>query len=202
MYDYPSDDEESISPELEAELYSKIHYGDYEEEHADNNVFIPKITESCAVQISSPEITENVSLDVLNEVVNSKNNSPDDLKNNIPIAEVEESKYRHNAKICTIDLNSHSSDSEDDSGIQIVRETKKQSKKPLVLNLADSNSSDSEVEHLPSFKRPAPTLIVGKLILNNERPNPNFTQLDFSSLKKILDIIILRHKMYFHRHYY
>ena len=159
-----SGDEDSISPELEAELYSKLHYGDnndddigdvsnHDDVKADDHTFLPKV-------VANPEISENVSLDVLKEILDSKQNSP-------------ENKYDDDFQKC-IELNSSaSSESEDDSGIQIIKETtRKESRQnhPLVLNLATSESSDSEIEHLPCFskKRSAPQ----ELVIELEKETP------------------------------
>ena len=182
MMEYASsdDDEDSISPELEAELYSKIHYGDDNEDVDVSNhdvksdhdqTFLPKKAMVVAMA-NNPEISENVSLDILKEILDSKPNSPSENKyddNNVDFQK------------CIIEINScsnvSSSESEDDSGIQIIKETtrKKESRKnnhPLVLNLATSESSDSEIEHLPgglSKKRSAPPQ---ELVIELEKETP------------------------------
>ena len=181
-----SDDEDSISPELEAELYSKIHYGDNsEDDYGDvskhdvkaeyNQTFLNTET----ILVDNPEISENVSLDVLKEILDSKPNSPSENKYDDKNDDIQK----------CIELNSSvsSSESEDDSGIQIIKETnrKKESRKnhPLVLNLATSESSDSEIEHLPGSllkKRSAPQELVIELEketpLKKSRKNTSFLQ--------------------------
>ena len=178
MFDYPSDDdidEDSISPELEAELYSRIHYGVEDEVPEENET--NEDASKFLIKGATPDITENLSLEVLNEVLNRKVNSPVESVISVPKSPPqppdvislsdddvieEESKYESNTKI-TVKSNDHSSDSEDDSGIQIVKETKSNSKKkPLVLDLVDESdtTSDSEVEHLPCFKRQAEKLVI------------------------------------------
>ena len=178
MFDYPSDDdidEDSISPELEAELYSRIHYGVEDEVPEENET--KEDASKIFIKDATPDITENLSLEVLNEVLNRKVNSlvesvisvpkspsptPDVISLSDDDVIEEESKYESNTKIA-VKSNDHSSDSEDDSGIQIVKETKSNSKKkPLVLDLVDesNSSSDSEVEHLPCFKRQAEKLVI------------------------------------------
>ena len=185
MYDYPSsDDEDGISPELEAELYSKIHYGDSDivPDHDILNTLeiTENIKKSPNTPSSSPEITENVSLEVLNEMLNLKQNLIEDKSKcyktkseslnsgrNTPdiVSTKEDSKYGNSSKNSKcIELTIQSSDSEDDSGIQIISETKKEIKgAPLtpLLDIASTNSSDSEIEHLPCFKRPAESLVIG-----------------------------------------
>ena len=183
MFDYPSsDDEDGISPELEAELYSKLHYGDSDTKIPDHDILntheiSENIKKSTNTPSSSPDITENVSLEVLNEMLNLKQNLIEDKSKcyktkseslnsgrNSPdiVSTKEDSKYGYSSKNSKcIELTIQSSDSEDDSGIQIISETKKEIKRAPLLDIASTNSSDSEIEHLPCFKRPAESLVIG-----------------------------------------
>jgi len=193
-----NEDEEGMSEEensrLEAELYSRFHH-EAKPEH-------------------DPDITENVSLDLFNEIVkdsreNSKSpqmesesktrqidsgvSSPlpqeesnyeptkylrsnlENCDSNVPsFQSPEDTKYKpkkqeNSLEICV------SSDSEDDSGIQVLNEVSKdksvRTDATTVIDLADMSRDgecDSDIEHLPCFRNP---MFQGKLIVEKEEPS-------------------------------
>jgi len=193
-----NEDEEGMSEEensrIEAELYSRFHH-EAKPEH-------------------DPDITENVSLDLFNEIVkDSRETSKSPQMNSesktrqidsgvsSPLPQ-EESNYeptkylRSNLKNCDSDVPSFqspeetkykpkkqensleicvSSDSEDDSGIQVLNEFSKdksvRTDATTVIDLADmsrDSECDSDIEHLPCFRNP---MFQGKLIVEKEEPS-------------------------------
>lgn len=110
-----SESDEEGRLEREAELYRSFHY---QEEN-----------DSSKALENDPDITENLSLNLLNDLLTQQ-------------SQEEPSKYSDTKKAEIL----ISSDSEDDSGIQIISET--EPLKPKIIDL-DSNS-DSEIEHFPT----------------------------------------------------
>ena len=172
---YGSDDAEEADPEdraeLEAELYSKIHYS---EGYSDN-----------LVTIQDPTITQNVSVDLLKEFLKnseaddvklSKSSEEDSITEILPVQEEAssqvplnlscasdnmDSKYNEAARISQSSEIVLSSDSEDDSGIQVLaedRSSRKRTNSKEVPNLVDlvaatsSDTSESEDECVPIFQ--------------------------------------------------
>ena len=153
-----------------------------------------------------PDITENVSLDLFNEIVkDSRENSKSPLleidsktrqidsgvSSPLPQEETnyEPTKYlRSNIENCDSDVPSPeetkyksknnpknsleiciSSDSEDDSGIQVLNEVSKdksvRTDATTVIDLADmsrDSECDTDIEHLPCFRNPMVSLIASQ----------------------------------------
>ena len=167
-------DEERL--ELEAQMYSQIHY-EATPSHNSPQI-IPKDPQD------DPEITDNLSLNLLNEfMIHSKpeksENQPESgisstrrqiekncqmiMDKKSPVTSKYESvNGRRVPLISKKDISED--DSEEDSGIQVVSGVKRMSKKsalkvPSLIDLvaSDTTASDSEVECLPTDFRPRKT---------------------------------------------
>ena len=168
-------DEERL--ELEAQMYSQIHY---EATPSHNS---PQIIPTNPQD--DPEITDNLSLNLLNEfMIHSKPEKSEDQ----PESGISSSTRRQIEKNCQMIMDKKSpvtskyesvngrrvpliskkdiseDDSEEDSGIQVVSGVKRMSKKsalkvPSLIDLvaSDTTASDSEVECLPTDFRPRKT---------------------------------------------
>ena len=174
---YGSDDAEEADPEaqaeLEAELYSKIHYSDGG--YSDN-----------LDAIEDPTITQNVSVDLFKEFLKSskaddvklsKSSEDDSITEILPVQEEASPQVPLNLSCASDNRDSKyneasartsqsseivlSSDSEDDSGIQVLAEDRSSRKRTIpskeVPNLVDlvatsDDSSESEDECVPIFQ--------------------------------------------------
>ena len=223
------DDDPDAQEELEAELYSKIHFSDSTSDFKDKHAY-------------DPDITENLSLDLFHELIKSSAVSAKSVpfkeatdvsdlkyskatKNDLPL---KKKSFRANSSIlkpdsCTdekdISKDLHlnfsdqrleqsnqeiiessddenldntdskyaeavketpseivlSSDSEDDSGIQVLNEDIKPRKVPNLIDLvADSDTSESDDECVPIFTKagqsPKGKLVNQKKALTNDQP--------------------------------
>jgi hypothetical protein len=169
--DPSSDDEDETRAELEAELYSKIHY--------EEAVAVQHINDA---QLPPKEISDNLSLDLFNEIIRVKSASTSPQPPIIVLSDSgvsspnseersrspkrsevveEDSKYdvikeRPASSLTAIDVATES-DSEEDSGIKVLEYTASSTSKTCnstldIVDLVASESSDSDIEHLPCFR--------------------------------------------------